>query len=465
MNKNHKYLFLFFLCLNASLSIAQSIEGTWVGSIQGMPLVFEFKPAEMGYICKMQSPSQSKQFIPMDKVLIQGDQVNLELSQFQIKYQGQLKEDRITGTFTQGGASFPLNLEKKAFDEASFKRKQEPVAPFPYQVEEVTFKNEAAQGIKLSGTLTLPSGVKNPPVVVLISGSGPQNRNEEIANHKPFLVLADHLTKNGIAVLRFDDRGVGKSQGNHAIATSADFATDVTAAAQFLASRDDIDKNKIGLIGHSEGGLIAPMVIAQHPDLIAFFVSLAGTGMRGDQVLLPQLKRSAQLSGVTEEVVLWEEKVMTDLFKKINQSADLSNESLQTELLTIIRSYTSSATPAQRAKYPEESHAIIARQFSSNWMRFFLTHDPTSDLKKVTVPTLLLNGTLDYQVIASLNLPALEKNITSNGNKDVTVVELDQLNHLFQTAKTGSGDEYGMLDETFAPVALETISEWINARF
>jgi hypothetical protein len=465
MNTSRALRLIALFVLLSSISDAQTIEGTWVGGIQGLPLVFEISATETGYSARMQSPKQSKQFITVDLITFEEKVLTLKLNQFQINYQGQLNGEIILGTFTQGGASFPMDLVKKEFNEADLRRKQEPIVPFSYQVEEITFKNKAAAGILLSGTLTTPPGIKKPPVVILISGSGPQDRNEEFANHKPFLVIADHLTKNGIAVLRYDDRGVGKSQGHHDSATSEDFATDVAAAVQFLQGRDDIDQHKIGLIGHSEGGLIAPMVIAQHPDQIAFFVSLAGPGLRGDQVLIPQMEKAAQLAGSSKEDVTWGTQLMEDLFEIINNSTSLSTEDLSQLLMQSMAVITANATPEQLANYPKETQAAIAQQFSSNWMRYFLTHDPTKDLQQVHVPTLLLNGSLDFQVIPEINLPAMEKKIKSNGNTDVTTVELEQLNHLFQTAITGSSTEYATLEETFAPVALKTISDWINERF
>jgi hypothetical protein len=463
--KNRLFLNFCILLFSTTSIFAQDIVGTWSGAIQGMPLVFEISASDAGYSAQMQSPKQSKAYLAMDEATFEGDVLTLKLTQFQIVYEGQFIDGTILGTFTQGGASFPMNLEKKGFDESDLRKKQEPVAPFPYQVEEVEFVNESAGGIKLAGTLTRPPSIVNPPVAILISGSGPQDRNEEIMNHKPFLVIADHLTKNGIAVLRYDDRGVKKSEGDFASATSANFATDVAAAIKYLNTRDDINKESIGLIGHSEGGLIAPMVIAQHPDKVAFFISLAGTGVRGDKVLLPQMKRLAEFSGSSDEDVVWEEKLMGDLFKEINAYPSLSNEELNKKLLENLSKSSENATPSQLAKYPQEAQAAIAEQFSNNWMRYFLTHDPTADLKKVKIPTLLLNGSLDYQVMPSINLPAMEKNIKSNGNKDVTVMKLDGLNHLFQTAVTGSGSEYGTLEETFAPVALDAMTEWIKKRF
>ncbi|ARN78773.1 hypothetical protein BST97_12645 [Nonlabens spongiae] len=453
---------LTFICFENS---AQNFEGTWTGGIQGLPLIFQIDKTESGYTAKMQSPKQSKQFLPMTSVRVQSDSLIMKLDAYTIEYKGQLVGETISGIFTQGGMRFSMELSRKPFDPSSMKRPQDPEPPYAYQVEEVSFLNKDANNIKLAGTLTLPPGIKNPPVAVLISGSGPQNRNEELLNHRPFLVLADHLTKNGIAVLRYDDRGVGESEGNYATATSEDLATDAAAAVAYLKSRSDVDGNKIGLIGHSEGGLIAPMVIADYQDDVAFFISLAGPGVSGKEVLLPQLKKIAILNGASEELANYENQMFKTVFEKINNHPKLSQAEMSKEIEEIISDFVANGSEDFKKGYNQETQQSIAQQFSQDWMRFFITHDPTNDLQKVDVPTLLLNGSLDYQIIPELNLPEMEKKIKSNGNEDVTVIEFDGMNHLFQNATTGAGYEYEMIDETIAPKVLSTISEWINERF
>ncbi|MGB5980936.1 MAG: alpha/beta hydrolase [Nonlabens sp.] len=460
-----KALSILFLVNLSFTSFAQDLEGTWVGGITNLPLIFEFTEKGDSLSVKMQSPKQSKQFIDADLAIKKGDSIIIGLSPFKIKYKGVKKGKVIDGIFSQGAGSTPMRFEKKAYVPEEKLRPQTPKAPFPYQIEEVAFINESAGGIKLAGTLTIPPGVKNPPVAILISGSGPQDRDETIYDHKPFLVLADHLTKNGIAVLRYDDRGVAGSQGNFPTSTSTDFATDVLAAVNYLAKRGDVDKDKIGLIGHSEGGAIAPMVIAENPEKVAFFVSLAGIGVKGSEVLRTQLVRKAELDGVDQEIIKWEAKMMQDLFETLDRYEDGDQEKIETAIRELIERYYDSGSDLQKAKYPKSTHQPLAAQFSSGWMASFLRYDPTENLKKVTVPTLLLNGSLDYQVIPELNLPPMEKWIKSNGNKDVTVMELEGLNHLFQTATTGNGTEYDTIEETIAPVVLNTITEWINERF
>ena len=401
--------FTVFLCFISIKISAQNFEGTWTGGIQGLPLVFQIDKADSGYTAKMQSPKQSKQFLPMSSVEVQSDSLIMKLDAYTIEYKGQLVGETISGIFTQGGMRFSMELSRKQYDPSSMKRPQDPEPPYAYQVEEVSFLNKDAGSIKLAGTLTLPPGVKNPPVAILISGSGPQNRNEELLNHRPFLVLADHLTKNGIAVLRYDDRGVGASEGNYAVATSEDLATDAATAVAYLKSRSDVDINKIGWIGHSEGALIAPMVIADNEDDVAFFVSLAGPGVSGMEVLLPQLKKNAMLNGASEDLAGYENQMYKAVFEQMNNNPNLPQAEMATEIEKIIASYVSKGSDEFKQGYNQETQQRIAQQFSQDWMRFFIIHDPTEDLEKVAVPSLLLNGSLDYQIIPELNLPAMEK--------------------------------------------------------
>ena len=458
----HSALWLVTLLFSLN-TFAQDFEGSWTGAIQGMPLVFEISSTNGEYAAKMQSPTQSKTYIPMTTIMIDGNDVTMTLDTYKIKYQGELVDSKIMGTFTQGAGSGEMILEKKAYVEVKPKRPQEPKAPFSYTIEEVTFTNPKANDIKLAGTLTLPNNVKNPAVAILISGSGPQDRNEELFDHKPFLVLADHLTKKGIAVLRYDDRGVAQSEGTQIGGTSKDFATDVEAAISYLESRHDIDSKKIGLIGHSEGGLIAPMVIADNKKDVAFFVSLAGPGVDGYNVLLPQIEKSIKFQGVMGDALKFETNLMDAMLQKIVISKKLSSVELENELIIMITATVTKAPDVSKPKYTKESIASISKQFSDNWMRFFLSYDPESNLKKVKCPVLAINGSLDYQVIPEINLPGLEAALSKN--KDVTIKKVPGLNHLFQNAQTGSASEYGELEETFDPRTLNLISSWINARF
>lgn len=460
-----KLVVTFTLLIGAFICHSQNFEGSWTGSIQGMPLVFEISNDAGVLSTKMQSPMQSKVFLLMDSTIIEGTKIKVVLNAYKIKYQGELKGDKIIGTFSQGPGSGAMDLEKKPYEEVKPNRPQEPQAPFPYATEDVFFENSKANNIKLAGTLTLPNGVKNPPVAILISGSGPQDRNEELFDHKPFLVIADYLAQKGIAVLRYDDRGVALSEGSQNNATSADFATDVEAAIQYLKTRKDINKKGIGLIGHSEGGLIAPIVIANNKKDVAFFVSLAGPGVRGDEVLLPQMRKSAGFTGAPKDEIDFEINLMDQLFKKINSASKLSNDDLQKELEIMMAAVVTKAPVSLKPKYTKEYITAFTKEFSNNWMRYFLTYDPQNNLEKVTCPVLAINGSLDYQVIPDTNLAGMKSAFAKAGNKDVTLKELPGLNHLFQNAVTGSAGEYGLIEETFDPATLELIASWINERF
>jgi pimeloyl-ACP methyl ester carboxylesterase len=282
---------------------------------------------------------------------------------------------------------------------------------------------------------------------VLITGSGPQDRDESILGHKPFLVLSDYLTRHGIAVLRADDRGTAKSTGVFATATTADFATDVEAGIACLKTRGEINPRKIGLIGHSEGGVIAPMVAARNKD-VAFIVMMAGTGVRGDEVLVAQGEAIEIASGKSPEEAA-------------------KNAAKEKEMLTLVETEKDEALLEKELKeklageVPEPLIGSQIKQVTSPWFRFFLTYDPASALRKVTCPVLAINGSLDKQVLPTQNLPPIREALKQAGNRHVEVDELPGLNHLFQPAKTGSPSEYAEIEETISPVALEKMSTWI----
>jgi len=335
-------------------------------------------------------------------------------------------------------------------------RPQEPKPPFPYRSEEVEFVNHKANRIQLAGTLTFPEKGKNFPAVVLISGSGPQDRDETIMEHKPFLVIADHLTRRGIAVLRFDDRGTAKSGGDFQGATSADFATDVEAAVQFLKSRKEIDTRKIGLIGHSDGGIIAPMVAAKDKS-IGFIVLLAAPGYSGADILLMQANAIGKASGMTEEQL----KTAGELNKRIYEYAMSPNRDPFTKQ-EIIRELMLHLPQNLTEKQKENMANAQVEQLMSPWMQYFLKKNPEEDLKKVKCPVLALNGAKDLQVPAEKNITAIQTALKEGGNKNVTTRVFPDLNHLFQHADTGLPAEYHQIEETISPEALAYMAEWID---
>ena len=342
--------------------------------------------------------------------------------------------------------------------EGNAARPQEPKKPYPYDEEEVSYENKGG-GVKLAGTLTLPR-TKGPfPVVVLITGSGPQNRDEELLGHKPFLVLADHLTRGGIAVLRVDDRGVGGSTGSVPSSTSEDFAGDVLAGIEFLKTRTEINSNQIGLIGHSEGGLIAPMVAARSTD-VAFIVLMAGPGLRGEEILYLQGELIAKASGVPDKAIASNRAAQQAIFGVLKEEHDnaVAEKRIRENFLKI------TAEMSDEQKRVSRIEATLAAQLKmvlTPWFRYFLTYDPKQALMKVSCPVLAINGEKDLQVPPDENLRVIEQTLAAAKNPDYKVVKLPGLNHLFQTCKTGTLTEYASIQETMSPVALDVISDWI----
>lgn len=338
-------------------------------------------------------------------------------------------------------------------------RPQNPTAPYPYYTEEVSFKN-TADSVTLAGTLSLPTGTGNYPVVVLITGSGPQNRNEELFNHKPFLVLADYLTRRGIGVLRYDDRGVGQSTGNFKTATSASFAGDAAAAVAYLKTRKQVNKRQIGLIGHSEGGMIAPMLAAGNKD-IAFIVLMAGPGEPITELMDQQNRRSAELQGVPEETIVKNAQLLQGLYNIIKQNhTDSLNAQLTTYLTKGIATF-----PAEMRPPAEAMPQFIAGQLKSlttPWFKYFIGYNPAPNLAKVKCPVLAINGMLDVQVLFKPNLAGIKQALIQGKNKHYKIVEYEGMNHLFQEAKTGDVTEYKTIEQTISPKVLNDMAVWIN---
>ncbi len=430
------------------------IDGTWMGSLDmgsiKQRIVFHISNTPDGLSATADNPDQNVSGISVSSVTHNGATLTLEMKSVATAFSGTINQDltAIEGTFTFSGASIPLVLKRvKNLAELELRRPQNPTRPYPYIEEEVTYNNSAA-GIQLAATLTIPKGSGPFPAVVLITGSGAQDRDSNMLGHKPFLVLADHLTRNGIIVLRFDDRGVGKSGGDFVSATTADFATDVDAGVVFLKTRRKVDTHKIGLIGLSEGGIIAPMVAAGNED-IAFIIMMAGTGVPGYKVLVEQTRLLSEASGVRGEalnaIVAAQRETMTLLHEE--KDAEKRKKALS-EIMA-------------RIGKPEGQIQAEIMAMETPWYRFFLEYDPATALEKVRCPVLALNGEKDTQVSPEQNLPAIQSALEAGGNTSFTVVELKGLNHIFQHAGTGSPREYGEIDETIAPVALNMISDWI----
>lgn len=457
---------IFLIIIFATISVsAQDINGQWNGvlEVQGMKLRLSFNvnKTEFDINSTMDSPDQGVFGMQTTATSFENSILKISLSSAQIEYEGTLgNDDVIVGTFKQFGQAFPMNLSKAKIEKVVLLRPQEPKKPYPYLAEEIIFDNESS-GIKLAGTLTIPTKDGIYPAVILISGSGPQNRDEELFGHKPFLVIADFLTRNGIAVLRYDDRGTAMSTGDFNAATSDDFATDVQSAIRYLKTRKEIDKSNIGLIGHSEGGIIAPIVASKTND-VAFIVLLAGTGLRGDQILLLQQKLIGKASGISDEMLQKNELQNKKAFEIVLNST--STEQLRTELTTYLKQILmDDPNPLKpQGMSDEEFVQTQVDQIVNPWMQHFLKYDPVPTLMQVKCPVLAIIGEKDLQVPARENLEAIHTALTKGGNKNVTVKSLPNLNHLFQECETGAPFEYPKIEQTIAPIALNEILHWLQ---
>ncbi len=450
------FILLLILMSNTICLMSQNIVGSWSGelSVQGakLPIVFNVKSVNDSLVVTMDSPMQGAKNIPTTYAKFENNQLSIKAIQLILQYEGVLLNDTvIDGNFTQGGASLPLKLTKGA---VKLKRPQEPLPPFSYNSEDIVFNN-VVEGFELAGTLTFPHGDTAFPSVVLISGSGSQNRNEELFEHKPFLVLADYLTKNGIAVLRFDDRGVGQSKGKATNATTKDLSTDARSAMQYLKTRKEIDVNKIGLIGHSEGGCIAFMLAAESCD-VSFIVSMAGGAIKGDSLLKEQRYMMGIASSQDVNIISKNEELITQVegFIEGKTQPEILNE--------IDRFIDSSLMPIASTMMSINSSTkdMLKREvlkLTSPWMRYFMSYDPVNDLRKIKCPVFAINGSKDLQVKASSNLSSIKENVPH-----AIVKEYEGLNHLFQTCNTGLINEYGEIEETVSPQVLKDISDWIN---
>jgi uncharacterized protein len=431
---------------------ATALDGTWLGSIDTgalkLRIAFKIAAGGDGLTAQMQSPDQSPTWLPVSSITSKDSDVTIALPALGITYSGKIAADlnSIDGTFTQSGNALPLSLKRiKDESELEVKRPQNPIKPYPYRDEDVTYPGKAA-GVTLAATLTVPPGKGPFPAVLLIAGSGPHDRDESLLGHKPFLVLADYLTRKGIVVLRADKRGVAKSTGDYAKATTADFATDAEAGVAYLKTRPEVDAHKIGLLGHSEGGVIAPMAAVADHD-VAFVVMMAGSGVPGDQIIVEQGRLIEMASGESKDKADADAEKERETLKLVETEKDPA----ALERLLGVKLAAEGA--------PDAQVAAQIKQITSPWFRFFLTYDPATALRKLTIPVLAINGSLDLQVPPAQNLPAIRKAL--EGNKLAEVDELPGLNHLFQDAKTGAPAEYGQIEETMSPVALDKIASWI----
>src|SRR5262245_18755085 len=439
----------------------KGIEGIWQGTLAvgavELRLTFKITKKEDGTLTTaMDSVDQGAKDVPVESTTFADNKLTLKMPAMKATYTGTLQPDgdTIKGELDQV-AKLPLELKRtdKPFE---VNRPQHPKKPYPYVEELVTFPSKARE-VTLAGTFTSPKGDGPFPAAILITGSGPQDRDESLLGHKPFLVLADHLTRQGIAVLRYDDRGAGKSTGKFDTATSKDFADDAAGAVAYLRDRKVV--GKIGLIGHSEGGLIAPLVAAGSKD-VGYIVLLAGPGTSGEEILLAQGQLLMKAMGSDDKALTRLKSLQGKLFSLAKDGAD------EARLKAALTDLEKDLSESERQQMSEQRSVALAQiaKLATPWFKYFLAYDPRPTLQKVTCPVLALNGEKDLQVPAKVNLAEIDRALKMGGNTDVTVKELPGLNHLFQPTKTGLPSEYGKIETTFAPEALEAISAWILKR-
>ena len=444
-------------------AVARRFVGEWIGTLATpaaklrLGLSVARDSSSGGLTGVMTSLDQGNAKIPAT-LAVHGDTLVVSMPAAQATYAAVLDaaKDSLRGTFTQG-APLPLDMGRAASPTTRV-RPQEPKPPFPYSSREVSV--ESVPGVRLAGTILMPAGAGPFPAVVMVTGSGPQNRNEELLGHKPFLVITDYLARHGIASLRYDDRGIAGSTGNFAASTSADFADDAQAAVAFLRKQPGIAPGRVGIIGHSEGGLIAPIVAARDTN-VAFIVLLAGPGLPGDSILLMQAEMIAKANGAPQAMIDTSLEVNSRLFAAVKGARDSADAAARVN--AIADRMVASLPVAQQAQARTQL-VTVKTQVLSPWMQYFLKYDPRTSLRQVRVPVLALDGSLDLQVPPKQDLAEIDTTLKRAGNRDYEVKELPGLNHLFQPAKTGSPNEYATIDETFSPTALQIIADWINAR-
>lgn len=462
----------FFAADIAAASFAgEPIAGSWLGTLDAgvkLRIVFHIERSADGkFSTTLDSPDQGAKGIRVDETTFADNSLRLTIKSLSGSFEGKLADGEINGKWTQAGASLPLVL-KRTEKVPELARPQMPKKPYPYTEREVTYRNDQAN-ITIAGTLTLPKTDKPCAAVLLITGSGAQDRDESLLGHKPFLVLADDITRRGIAVLRVDDRGVGGSTGDPSASTTSDLAGDVLAGVAFLKTCPEIDPQRIGLLGHSEGGLIAPLAASRSSD-VKFIVLIAGPGVTGEEILYAQGELITRAAGAGDAAVKHQRALQEKMFaiaKEYDKQVaaapqDMPPDPHETEeqivaLLTGLASFL----PEDQRKDAEAKALAKARPILTPWFRYFLSYDPRPALAKVKCPVLAVIGERDLQVPPAQNMPELEKALKAAGNTDYTLRELPELNHLLQTCKTGSPTEYAEIEETIAPSALELIGTWI----
>ena len=468
MNKIFSALLLTTLCfsyINVNSQNVLNYPNYWEGKMQagGQTITFWLKVYNDNDSIKgtIDIPEQGIANKEIDELNISGNIFAYKLNAYLAEYTGIISKDRqsIVGKWTQMNKDYNLDFIRLK-DEPRLNRPQEPKPPYPYSVEEVEFENKKTK-IKLKGTLTLPENSWNAPAVILVSGSGPQDRNSEIFGHKPFLVLADYFTKNGIAVLRFDDRGTGESEGNFQNATTYDFTDDVETAFNFLKNHKSINSKNIGIVGHSEGGVIAPLLASKNK-YVAFIVMMAGPGSSGEDILYQQTELIGLAEGKSKKELKKDIKFLSKVYKVAKSDKSYKEGFKSLRKLYKRKTFFMTQKRKEERNLTKQFTEAITMQVMSSWFREFLRLQPSDYLPKVKCPVLAISGNKDLQVPPDPNIILIEKLLAEADNKSVTIVRLDNLNHLFQHCETGSVTEYPYIEETFSVEGMKIIADWIN---
>ena len=458
------------LCFHTSLFAQNTYEGSWQGTLnfgKEVKMILSFTTKDGKTIANLDIPDQGATGIKSTETIIKGDSITIRFEQAKATYVGVRKDEtHIEGKWKQGGLPFSLNLEKmeKAFE---YNRPQTPKTPYSYNSEDVIYHN-ADKSIKYGATITTPKDDKTHPAIILISGSGQQNRDEELFGHKPFAVIADHLTKNGYVVLRVDDRGMGETTGDVKKATSKDFAEDIMVSLDYLKARSEVDKKKIGLLGHSEGGMIAPLVAVARPKDINFIILTAGPGVKVSQLMTEQNEATLVSMGIpnswASEYCKLYEFMMTSISTAADKEAysktinDAISQWVDTTKEVIVKNTTGISDDASQKRFANE----FVKLYDVNWMRYFISYDPKPVLEQLKCKVLALNGEKDIQVLPKSNLAAIEAALKNSKSKDYEVIEIPDLNHLFQECDKCTVQEYSKLEQTIKPEVLDIITNWLN---
>jgi len=443
---------------NEQKVLIEDLEGSWAGElIRGditLQFILNFVTDEGETRASMDSPAQGAYGVVITGLRQEGDVIHFQIPAASVSYEAVLNDNTLNGTWRRTGSEpISVRFERVSDTVQGPNRPQTPQAPFPYHVEDVQIENPEASGVTLAGTLTLPEGEGPFPGVVLISGSGPQDRNETVWTHQPFAVLADHLTRQGIAVLRYDDRGVAESTGEFSSATSFDLASDTQAVATFLRAHPAI--RSVGLAGHSEGGLIAPIVAVQSPE-IDFVILLAGPGTPGDQFVIDQTEANLRAAGENEDLITARLNTLAELIEIARTAEDSADAMARLDAAL-------SEDRMQLLLIPAGQKQAFMANMARDWYRTLVNYDPADWVPQMHQPVLVLQGNLDLQIVAEPNVSGLRSLLAEHS--DAEIVVMDGLNHLFQPAQTGQMSEYPQIETTFDPEAMDIISTWINTRF